>query len=142
MKKQLSLLTLLLYGLISFSQENVIQIEIPKEETIALDSNEIFIIVDEPATYPEGTQAMMAFIRENITYPESAREKKLQGRVFVQFVINKNGSISAIKVVKGVCAALNNEAINVIKKMPNWIPGKNNGEAVRSIARLPISFKL
>jgi periplasmic protein TonB len=99
-------------------------------------------MIEEPASYPEGTQAMMAFINQNITYPESAREQKLQGRVFVRFVINKNGSICDIKVMKGVSAELNKESINVIKKMPNWIPGKNNGEAVRSRATIPISFKL
>ena len=143
MKKQISLLTLILCVLISFGQEGVHLIEIPKEENeVAIDSNKILTFVQDPASFPAGVEAMMAFISKNITYPESAKEKGVQGRVFVQFVINKNGSICDIKVMKGVSAELNNEAISVIKKMPNWIPGKNNGEAVRSRATLPIYFKL
>ena len=89
-----------------------------------------------------GASAMMYFIMVNVNYPEKSIENNEQGRVFLAFVVEKDGSITNIKVEKGVSPALNNAAIKVVSSMPKWIPGEIGGKKVRSHCRLPISFQL
>ena len=89
-----------------------------------------------------GASAMMYFIMENVNYPQKSIEKNEQGRVFLAFVVEKDGSITNIKVEKGVSPALNNAAIKVVSSMPKWIPGESGGKKVRSRCRVPISFQL
>tara|TARA_B110000046_G_C12891217_1_gene354444 strand:- start:289 stop:780 length:492 start_codon:yes stop_codon:yes gene_type:complete len=89
-----------------------------------------------------GTSAMMYFIMVNLNYPEKSIQKNEQGRVFLAFVVEKNGSITDIKVEKGVSPALNNAAIKVVSLMPKWIPGESGGKKVRCRSRLPINFQL
>lgn len=89
-----------------------------------------------------GVSAMMYFIMVNVNYPQKSIEKNEQGRVFLAFVVEKDGSITNIKVEKGVSPALNNAAIKVVSSMPKWIPGEIGGKKVRSRFRLPISFQL
>lgn len=84
----------------------------------------------------------MKFLSNNIRYPESAQQNDIQGRVIVKFVVEKDGSIGNVTVVKGVDRDLDREAIRVVKKMPRWQPGKNNGVAVRSYFNLPVTFRL
>ena len=84
----------------------------------------------------------MSFLQNNVKYPKQAQEKGTQGRVIVQFVVEKNGTISETKVVKSVDALLDNEALRVVKMMPKWQPGKQNGEAVRVKYVLPVTFRL
>lgn len=99
--------------------------------------------VDQMPEYPNGgTTGLMSFIRENLKYPAVSREKGVQGRVIVSFVVNKNGSTSDFKVVKSVDENLDNEAIRVLKSMPVWKPGKQNGVPVRVKYTVPISFQL
>ena len=92
--------------------------------------------------YPGGTTAMFDFIQTNLKYPESAIESNKEGRVFIGFVVEKDGSISNVNVLRGVCEELDAEAVKVVKAMPKWTPGMNNGKAVRVQYTLPIVFKL
>lgn len=109
--------------------------EKPKEE-------EIFVAVEQQAEFPGGLPALMKWLGNNIRYPEAAQLNDIQGRVIVKFVVEKDGSIGAADIVKGVDKDLDREAIRVVKKMPKWQPGKNNGVAVRSYFTLPVVFKL
>ena len=85
---------------------------------------------------------MQRFISENVEYPKSAKKNKEEGKVFVQFIIEGDGSLFDIKVVRGVSEALDNEAIRVVKLMPKWSPGESHGKVVRVKYTLPISFRL
>ncbi len=107
----------------------------PKEE-------EIFVAVEQQAEFPGGMAAMMKWLNNNVRYPESAQQNDIQGRVIVKFVVEKDGSIGKAEILKGVDRDLDREALRVVKKMPRWQPGKNNGVAVRSYFNLPVVFKL
>ncbi|MCM1290445.1 MAG: energy transducer TonB [Prevotella sp.] len=106
------------------------------------EPEQIFTAVEQQAQYPGGQGALMKYLSSNIRYPESAQQNDIQGRVIVKFVVEKDGSIGQAQVVKGVDRALDQEALRVVKKMPRWQPGKNNGVAVRSWFTLPVTFKL
>ena len=109
--------------------------EKPKEE-------EIFVAVEQQAEFPGGQAALMKWLSTNVRYPESAQQNDVQGRVIVKFVVEKDGSIGAATILKGVDKDLDREALRVVKKMPKWQPGKNNGVAVRSYFNLPVTFRL
>jgi len=121
--------------------EVVIQapVEIQEEEE---EDNVVFVIVENKPEFPGGDAALMKFISENIKYPVIAQENGIQGRVICQFVVNKDGSIVDINVVRSVDPSLDKEAIRVIKSMPHWKPGKQRGKAVRVKFTLPIVFRL
>ncbi|MBR5037663.1 MAG: energy transducer TonB [Prevotella sp.] len=103
---------------------------------------DVFDVVEEMPQYPGGMQAMLSFLQENVTYPKDAQEKKISGRVLVTFVVEKDGSISNVETVKSVFPSLDEEAVRIVKAMPNWKPGKQNGKVVRVKYTLPISFSL
>lgn len=111
--------------------------EKPKEE-----ENKIFEFVEQQASFPGGPGAMNSWLAQNIRYPAAAQENNIQGRVTVQFVVELNGSISNVVVVRGVDPNLDKEAVRVVKSMPKWTPGMQNGRAVRSKFTLPVNFKL
>ena len=111
----------------------------PKEEE---EQGEIYQVAEEQPMYPGGMQELMKFIQTNIKYPKEAQERGIQGRVIVQFVVNKDGSISEETVVKSVDPQLDAEAIRILRNMPNWEPGKQKGGPVRVRFTLPVSFKL
>lgn len=92
--------------------------------------------------FPGGDQAMMKFVSENVQYPEEAKEKEISGRVMVGFIVEKDGSISDVKVVKGIGGGCDEEAVRVVKAMPKWKPGKEKGKPVRVSYQMPIIFKL
>lgn len=98
--------------------------------------------VDKMPEYPGGVDALMDYLRGNLKYPESAKNNKQEGRVFIGFVVEKDGSVTNISVLRGVCEDLDNEAIRVVKAMPKWNPGMKNGKSVRVQYTLPIVFKL
>ena len=104
--------------------------------------NTIYDTPEVMPEYPGGVQAMMNFIGENVKYPEDAVKNNQSGRVFISFVVEKDGKVSEVKVMRGVCESLDNEALRVVKAMPDWTPGKMNGKAVRVRYTLPIVFKL
>ena len=106
------------------------------------NSEKIYDVVEEMPQFPGGQAALLEFLSKNIRYPEEARKNSIQGRVIATFVVEKDGNISNIRVVKSVDSQLDAEAIRVINSMPNWNPGKQNGKAVRVKYTVPVTFKL
>jgi TonB family protein len=92
--------------------------------------------------FPGGQEALMQFLRQEVKYPKEAEEKGLQGRVVVRYIIEKDGSISEVEIVKSVNEYLDAEAIRVVNAMPKWKPGKQKGEPVRVKFTLPVTFRL
>ena len=103
---------------------------------------EIFKVVEVMPEFPGGAGKMMEFIQKNLKYPMTARENDIQGRVFVTFVIEPDGSITNVTVMRGIGGGCDEEAIRIVQSMPNWKPGKQRGVAVRSSFTVPIIFKL
>lgn len=101
-----------------------------------------FTIVEEMPKYPGGEKALFSYLSQNIKYPEYAKENNITGTVYIRFIVNEDGSLSDFKVLKGLHSSIDNEAIRVIKAMPNWSIGKQNGKAVRVEYSLPIKFTL
>jgi len=110
--------------------------------TTATASDSIHIKVDEMPEFPGGQNAMLQFISKNIQYPKFAKERGIQGRVVVKFVVQKDGSISNVEVMRSVDEHLDAEVVRLVKSMPNWKPGKHNGEVVNVQYVLPVVFKL
>ena len=110
----------------------------PKEA----EQGDVFQVVEEQPMFPGGMGEMMKFLQQNVKYPKEAQDQGVQGRVIVQFVVNKDGSISNDTVVRSVDPMLDAEAIRVVRSMPNWTPGKQRGEAVRVRFTLPVTFRL
>ncbi len=113
------------------------------DDSEATDDSEVYTgAVEVLPEYPGGTAAMFEFIQKNVKYPESAKEKGIEGRVFIQFVVEKDGSLSSFQVLRGVSDDIDAEAIRVLKAMPKWKPGMNNGEPVRVQYTMPFKFQL
>ena len=110
----------------------------PKPEV----SNKVFDVVEEMPSFPGGQGALMSFLNSNIKYPVVAQENGVQGRVIVGFVVERDGSITDVKVMRSVDPSLDREAQRVVKAMPRWKPGKQNGSAVRVKYNVPVVFRL
>ena len=111
------------------------------EEVVVED--DIFVVVEENPQFPNGgTAGLLQYLGKNIKYPTIPQENGTQGRVTVQFVVNKDGSIVDVKVIRGVDPYLDKEAVRVISTMPKWIPGKQRGVPVRCKFTVPVTFKL
>jgi len=124
-------------------QQEVIEEYVPVEvEEEDVQEQEIFQIVEEMPAYPGGEGKLMEYVAKNIKYPQIARETGIQGRVFVGFVVEPDGSVSNVKVLRGIGGGCDEEAIRVVKGMPKWKPGKQRGKAVRVSYMLPVNFKL
>ena len=119
--------------------EEYVPVEVEEEE---VQEQEIFQIVEEMPAYPGGDQKLMEYVAKNIKYPQIARETGIQGRVFVGFVVEPDGSVSNVKVLRGIGGGCDEEAMRVVKSMPKWKPGKQRGKAVRVSYMLPVNFKL
>ena len=119
--------------------EEYVPVEVEEEEVV---EQEIFQIVEEMPAYPGGDQKLMEYVAKNIKYPQIARETGIQGRVFVGFVVEPDGSVSNVKVLRGIGGGCDEEAMRVVKSMPKWKPGKQRGKAVRVSYMLPVNFKL
>ena len=113
--------------------------DIEEEEIVEA---EIFKVVEEMPEFPGGAAKMMEFIQKNIKYPMMARESDIQGRVFVNFVVEPDGTITNVTVMRGIGGGCDEEALRVVQSMPNWKPGKQRGSAVRCSFTVPIIFKL
>jgi protein TonB len=111
--------------------------EAPKE-----DVDEIFMVVEEAAAPVGGMQAFYEFVGKKLKYPAQARRMNIEGKVFVEFVVNRDGSIQDVKAIKGIGAGCDEEAVRVIQSAPAWKPGKQRGKAVRQRMVLPITFRL
>ncbi len=118
--------------------EEVVFEEAPEEEVV----DEIFTIVEDQPEPEGGMAAFYQYISKNLKYPNQARRMNIEGKVFVQFVINKDGSISDVQAVKGIGAGCDEEAVRVIQGAPKWKPGKQRGRPVKVRMILPITFKL
>ena len=115
-------------------------VEAPVEEE---EEEVVFVVVESMPEFPGGAQAMMRYIAENIKYPVIAQENGIQGRVTCQFVVNKDGSIVDVVVVRsGGDPSLDKEAVRVLKTMPKWKPGKQRGKPVRVKYTVPVNFRL
>ena len=100
----------------------------------------IFQVSEEPPMFPGGIGELMKYLQQNIKYPKECREKGIQGRVIVQFVVNTDGSIGNLNVIKPINSELDKEALRVVAEMPNWIPGRQRGKPVRVRFTIPITF--
>jgi TonB family protein len=135
-----------------FACEQKEMVEIQKEgKEIQVDTDmpkipgsdeQIFFMVENMPEYPGGEMALRKFISENISYPKIAREKGVEGRVYVSFVVDKQGDVANAKIVRGVDPSLDQEALRVVNSLPAWIPGKQRGEAVNVQYTVPIHFAL
>lgn len=144
----------------TFSNELRIDMEIPIKQDIvdkhyfyidrSLDAYHYQPIKEEPTEFPDkepefpgGMQALMKYMNKNLKYPKVCSENGIEGRVYLSFIIEKDGSVTEVKLLRGVHSALDKEAIRLTEEMPNWIPGQmDDGRIVRSIYRIPIVFRL
>lgn len=106
------------------------------------EDNVVFQVVERMPSFPGGDAALFKFLNDNVKYPVIAQENGIQGRVICQFVVNRDGSIVDVEVVRSVDPSLDKEAIRVIKSMPNWIPGLQRNKPVRVKYTLPVNFRL
>jgi len=126
---------------VEITEETVIEeivFEEPVEEEVV---EEVFTIVEQNPTFVGGDLAFIKFVQSNLVYPEKARRMGLEGRVFVQFVVEKDGSLTNVAVIKGMRGDCNEEAIRVMQNSPNWLAGKQRGRSVRVQVVIPITFK-
>jgi periplasmic protein TonB len=112
----------------------------PKEEV--KEDNTIYSFTAVKPEFPDGLNALMKYLARNIKYPAIAREAGIQGRVTARFVVGKDGMIKDITILRGIGGGCDEEALRVIKSMPNWTPGQNNGKPVNVVFTLPINFTL
>lgn len=113
-------------------------------ENVVVDDEqpEVYNIVEVDPEFPGGIEALYKYLAENITYPQQAKDSGIQGRVYVTFVVEKDGSITGAKVLRGIGGGCDEEALRVVNAMPKWTPGKQLGEPVRVQFNLPVVFKL
>ena len=105
-------------------------------------NDKVFEKVEDMPEFPGGEQAMMDFVAKNVQYPKEAMEKEISGRVLVGFIVEKDGSISETEIVKGIGGGCDEEAVRVVKAMPKWKPGKQDGKTVRVSYTMPFFFKM
>jgi len=123
-------------------QDTEVEEYIPVEEEEEEEEAQIFTVVESMPSFPGGDAARIKYLNENIKYPQMARESGIQGRVFVTFVVERNGAVTDVRVLRGIGGGCDEEAIRVIKNMPKWNSGKQRGKAVRVQFNMPILFKL
>lgn len=123
-------------------EEETITVEPMRVDEPEHDPNEPFTIVEEMPEFPGGKEAMMKYLGNKIQYPKEATENGIEGTVFIAFVVEADGSISNVNMLRGIGGGCNEEALRVVKGMPNWKPGKQRGKEVRVKYNLPIRFKL
>lgn len=129
--------------IIIFSQINVFCQDENNVDSIATKTRKSdSLLVEMLPQYPDGTEAMYRFIAKNIKYPEKAKNALIEGKVYASFVIEKDGTVGEMKILKGIGYGCDEETLRVIALMPNWTPGMQNNKAVRVQMNLPVSFKL
>ena len=104
--------------------------------------DEVFVVVEDEPEFPGGTEALYQYLASNIKYPAEAKAEHVQGLVMVSFVIEKDGSVSGIKVLRDIGGGCGEEAVRVVRQMPRWKPGRTQGKRVRTQFNLPINFTL
>ena len=113
-----------------------------QKTVVAKKNQQVFDVVEKMPEYPGGQAALFEYLSTNVKYPADAEKQKIQGRVLVTFVVNTDGSITDIEVVKKAFPSLDAEAVRVISGMPKWIPGEQKGQKVRVKYTVPLSFNL
>ena len=113
-----------------------------QKTVVAQKEQKVFDIVEQMPEYPGGMEALFKYLSENVKYPEDAKKQKIEGRVLASFVVETDGSITNVEVVKPAFPSLDAEAVRVLSSMPNWIPGKQNGEVVRVKYTVPLVFNM
>lgn len=113
-----------------------------QEEKKVSGDEPVFVVVEEQAEFPGGLDSMYAYIQKNLVYPEKAKAEGIEGRVFVSFIIEKDGSISNILIKRAIGGGCEEAVVEMIKNMPKWKPGKQRGKPVRFQFTLPIKFEL
>ena len=126
-------------GAVLKAKEDIAAPEPPKH---VVEETKIFTVVEQMPMYPGGDAALMGYLRDNIHYPTVAAENGVQGRVVVGFVVERDGSITDVNIIRSVDPSLDREAMRVVKSMPRWTPGKQNGSAVRVKYQVPVTFRL
>jgi len=106
------------------------------------EKKEVFTIVEEMPSFPGGDSERNKFLAENIQYPQQATENGIQGTVYVSFVVDSKGNVTDVKILRGIGGGCDEEALRVVRMMPKWHPGKQNGKQVRVLFNMPIYFKL
>lgn len=129
--KRIILFLLLAFPILSYAQQ--------RQENI---DDKIYDVVEQPPTYPGGMAALMQYLSAHIKYPEQAVKEGLQGKVTVSFVVESDGAISNVSILRGADPLLDKEAIRVVASMPKWIPGKQNGKYVSVKYFVPVVFRL
>ena len=114
----------------------------PVEEIAKEDTDEIFVIVEEQPQFPGGNSEFLKYLRDNMRYPRQARSMAIEGRVYVQAIVGKDGSLDDVQVLKGIGGGCDEEALRVVKLSPKWKPGRQRGNNVRTKIVIPIVFKL
>ena len=126
-------------------QEEATNIEITPvkiEEEEEEDEQVIFQVVENDPEFPGGIEALMKYLQQNIKYPQLARENNITGKVYVTFVVERDGSVTGVRVLRDIGGGCGQEAVRVVKSMPKWTPGKQRGKAVRVQYNLPVNFSL
>ena len=123
-------------------EKNYSPVETVKKETPAKEETKVFDVVEEMPQFSGGPQALFEYLSKSIKYPVEAEKNDIQGRVIVTYVVECDGSITDVNVVKSVDPSLDQEAIRVVKAMPRWIPGKQDGKPVRVKYTVPVTFRL
>ena len=116
--------------------------KIAEPEPVKEEETKVFDVVEQMPSFPGGPSALMQYLSSNIKYPVVAEENGVQGRLVCTFVVERDGSITDVRVIKSVDPSLDKEAVRVVKGMPKWIPGKQNGSAVRVKYTVPVTFRL
>lgn len=124
------------------SQDDIVDFSKMVFEEETRDEGEIFMIVEEMPEFPGGTEALQKYLAQSVVYPVVAQENGIQGRVYIQFVINQNGEVTNATILRGVDPSLDREALRVVEAMPKWKPGKQRNSPVRVSYIVPINFLL
>ena len=117
--------------------DEMVAIEIEEES-----DEEFFMVVENMPEFPGGDAGLMKYIQKNVKYPPIAKEYNITGKVYVSFIVDKSGSVTDVKIVRGVDKSLDAEAVRVVKSLPKYKPGKQRGKAVRVMFTIPINFTL
>ena len=124
------------------TQEGNTTVDLPPENVVDPDEGKVFTIVEEMPSFPGGEEKMLEYIAKNIKYPPVARENNITGRVYVSFVVDKDGKIKDAKILRGIGGGCDEEALRVVKTMPDWKAGRQNGRSVQVQFNLPVNFTL
>ena len=123
-------------------EENPSELQVIEEPKVVEDKTFEMFDIQKPPSFPGGEKELLKFLQKNIEYPSLAKENNIQGTVPLTFVVNKDGSVSDVQIMRDIGGGCGKEAVRVVKSMPKWVPGEANGHAVKVRFTLPVKFKL